>query len=346
MTTIKGCADYFLQNDTDVIIYAGSIDRSGYESFCEKLPEEKKKNLLVVLITYGGDPSAGYRIARAALHHYGCDNFRILIPSYCKSAGTLICIGAHKLIMCDQAELGPLDVQFRKQDEIFQHSSGLDILRGITYLQSDALESFKSYLIDINGGSGLSTKIASEISSKLVIGLYEPLLGQIDPVKLGEMNAALQIANAYGTRLNEKSHSLKANALSKLIHDYPTHGFVIDRAEARKLFERVEKPTEMESVVGDFANTQVWKKLRSDKPIVLDFVSTFKSSSQQSNEEESNEPSGSSGVTNDTAVSNAPSIGNDGAEGVHAGAEGVDESQQLPSGSKPDDSKSAAKRKK
>lgn len=275
MSPIEKCAEYFKAEDTDVLIYAGSIDRSGYDDFTDALPKANRTKLLLVLCTYGGDPDAGYRIARAAVHHYGCQNFRILIPSYCKSAGTLICIGAHELVMADRAELGPLDVQLQKQDEIFQQSSGLDILRGVTYLQQEALQSFKSYLLDINGGSGLSTKIASEISSKLVIGLYEPLFSQVDPIRLGEMNAALQIANDYGTRLNEKSKSLKAKSLKTLISEYPTHGFVIDRAEARTLFERVVEPNEMEGCLATFVHDRIWPKTRQGKPTVIDFIKLF-----------------------------------------------------------------------
>jgi hypothetical protein len=268
-------AKYFTEEDTDVVIYSGGIGRDGYEKFCSMLLSSRKGNLLLVLSTYGGDPDAGYRIARAAIHHYG-KNFRILIPAYCKSAGTLICIGANSLVMADQAELGPLDVQLRKQDELFQQSSGLDILRGVTYLQDEALQSFKSYLLDINGGSGLSTKIASEISSKLVIGLYEPLFAQVDPVKLGEMNAALQIARHYGERLNAKSSSLKTDALSKLIMGYPTHGFVIDRSEARELFTKVEKPSLHEQTLCEFVRTPLISQSLSQKSaLVLDYLSFF-----------------------------------------------------------------------
>jgi len=144
--------------------------------------------------------------------------------------------------MCDRSELGPLDIQVAKQDEMFQQSSGLDIVRGVQHLREDALATFSDYLLEINAGSGLSTKVASEIASKLVIGLYEPMFAQVDPVRLGEMSAALQIAHEYGTRLNEKSKSLKADALHKLINKYPAHAFVIDRAEAKGLFERVERP--------------------------------------------------------------------------------------------------------
>lgn len=280
------CAEYFLNEQTDVVIYSGGINRDGYEKFCNMLLSPRRKNLLLVLSTYGGDPDAGYRIARAAIHHYG-KNFRILIPSYCKSAGTLICIGANGLVMADQAELGPLDVQLRKENELFQQSSGLDILRGVTYLQTEALQSFKSYLLEINGGSGLSTKIASEISSKLVIGLYEPLFAQVDPVKLGEMNSALQIAMQYGERLNAKSSSLKREALNTLIMNYPTHGFVIDRSEARELFERVDKPNFNEQTLCEFMRDPILaRSVSSTSATVIEYTALFTSDTQQKDSDE------------------------------------------------------------
>lgn len=267
---------HFQSEQEDAYLYAGPIEKSGYDQLCEALEKkEKGRKALLYLITRGGNPNAGYRIARALIHHYGAENFRVAIPAECKSAGTLICIGAHSLVFFDQGELGPLDVQFQKKDEIFQQSSGLDILRGMTYLQQQALDSFNSYLLEINGGSGLSTKTASEIASNLVRGLFEPIFAQIDPIRLGEMNAALQIANEYGNRLNDKAKNFKTGSLSKLINSYPTHGFVIDRAEARTLFERVSPPTPVESAWGNWA-VQIFSTPNPPaKPVVLDLVDFF-----------------------------------------------------------------------
>jgi len=264
----------FERLDTDAYVYAGPIEKSGYELVCDRLEENKskRKKALLFLSTGGGNPHAGYRIARAFNHHYGAENFRIAVTAECKSAGTLICIGASSLVFFDKGELGPLDVQFQKQDEIFQQSSGLDILRGMTYLQNDALQAFNSFLMDINGGSGLSTKVASEIASSLVKGIYEPMYAQIDPIRLGEMNAALQIASDYGERLNEKAKNLKEGALQKLIHTYPAHGFVIDRAEARKLFERVEAPTPTEEKFGVPINNIWWRRGRQTAPTVVNLI--------------------------------------------------------------------------
>ncbi|WP_445289465.1 SDH family Clp fold serine proteinase [Variovorax atrisoli] len=277
---MKDALNEFERLDTDAYVYAGPIEKSGYDLVCDRLEENKNKRKKVILFlsTGGGNPHAGYRIARAFSHHYGSENFRIAVTAECKSAGTLICVGASSLIFFDKGELGPLDVQFQKQDEIFQQSSGLDILRGMTYLQNDALEAFNAFLMDINGGSGLSTKVASEIASSLVKGIYEPMYAQIDPIRLGEMNAALQIANDYGERLNEKAKNLKDGALKKLIHSYPAHGFVIDRAEARKLFERVDPPTPAEAEFGLPVNNFWWRRGRQNTPIavnLIDFLTPF-----------------------------------------------------------------------
>jgi hypothetical protein len=40
--------------------------------------------------------------------------------------------------------------------------------------------------------------------------------------------------------------NIDSDGLDRLISAYPTHGFVIDRAEAQELFKEVRKPTEPE----------------------------------------------------------------------------------------------------
>jgi serine dehydrogenase proteinase len=236
---------YANDNDCDLYAYVGGVGRPGYDQLCRVIPSKRRKNCLLVLATFGGDANAGYRIARALSHNYPePGQIRVLVPHYCKSAGTLVCLGAHELIMADRGELGPLDIQVQKPDEMLQLASGLDIIRGLAYLSNESLNTFREYLLDINDGSGLSTSIASEIASKLTIGMYNPIFAQIDPLKLGEMQAALTIAVDYGSRLNERTKNLKSGAIQKLSMLYPSHGFVIDRKEVRELFNRVRPPIE------------------------------------------------------------------------------------------------------
>jgi hypothetical protein len=116
-------------------------------------------------------------------------------------------------------------------------------------LKDGLLSSFRQLLVDINAGTGISTKSAADVATKLAVGIYEPILGQVDPMRLGEMEAALQIAFEYGSRLDERFENLKTNALIRLVHGYPSHSFVIDRKEAKSLFKRVRRPSQLEATM-------------------------------------------------------------------------------------------------
>jgi len=244
---------YQEEQDCDVFVYAGPIERRGYDLLCNKFSAHPtpRANAILILSTFGGDPHAAFRVARALSHRYPNGEIRVLVPSWCKSAGTLICIGAHELVLGDSSELGPLDVQVQKPDEMIGRISGLDILRGMESLKTGLLDSFRQFLVDINAGTGISTKSAADVATKLAVGIYEPILGQVDPMRLGEMEAALQIAYEYGARLDERFRNLKAQALLQLVHGYPSHSFVIDRKEAKTLFKRVRQPDEHESIIAD-----------------------------------------------------------------------------------------------
>ncbi|EMF6669810.1 SppA protein [Serratia marcescens] len=239
--------------DTDVILYNGPIDRNGYLKItkaCRKtIPA---KSVTLILATYGGDPDAAYRIARALRHNY--HELKIIIPRECKSAGTLLAIGASKLVMCDMGELGPLDVQLRKHDEMFESSSALDYYQALSGLQSFTKNAFKDYLMDIKSSCGITAKTAADFSSTLTTGLFSPIFQQLDPIKLGEVQRAVQIAEKYGERLNAYDKPMTEDSLSKLIAGYPSHGFVIDRKEAKSLFNNVDSPNDFELKIATFFN--------------------------------------------------------------------------------------------
>ncbi len=250
----------------DVITYSGEINLRGYESICEVLTKQASSSALLVLSTPGGDPNAGFRIARALQHHY--DHFDALVPRFCKSAGTLLVVGARRLYLDDMSELGPLDVQVKKSDEVFGRSSGLDILQAVNYLHTQAMTAFRSYLLELTRDAGLATKIASDIAANLTKGLYEPVFAQIDPMKLAEMQRATEIAFAYGSRLNDKSNNLRPNGLQTLVTGYPSHGFVIDRKEARTIFVDVQKPHGIAAQLSKALHASLEKNTGSSNPEV------------------------------------------------------------------------------
>ncbi len=235
-------------DDTDVISYVGAISRDGYIKLTQIIENKissgtKKDSLILVLTTSGGDPDYGYRIGRSINHYY--EKTTILIPDICKSAGTLVAIAGKSLVIGDLGELGPLDIQFRKTDEMGEQSSTLNIFKTVNELQNATLESFRHFVTDIRYGSGIGTKLSAEIASSLTKAMISPIAAQIDPIKLGEHNRALQIAKDYATRLNETSNNLVSkDALQRLVSGYPCHSFVIDRKEAKQIFKNVSQPSD------------------------------------------------------------------------------------------------------
>ncbi|MFZ7337551.1 SDH family Clp fold serine proteinase [Comamonas jiangduensis] len=251
---------------TDVITYAGSVSMTGYETICEQLKNKKGHKALLALATPGGDPHAGFRIARALQHAYG--EFDLLVPRYCKSAGTLIAIGAKKLYLDDMSELGPLDIQVKKNDELVGRNSGLDIIAALDYLRDQSMSSFHKHCTELVAGAGLSTKAASGIAAKLTIGMLKPISAQIDPMKLAEMQRAMDIAYQYGNRLNEASGNLRSQGLDLLVSGYPSHGFVIDRKEAKSIFIEVHRPERFMQLLSQALQASMDRYTNSSQPTV------------------------------------------------------------------------------
>src|SRR5690606_36396032 len=141
------------------------------------------------------------------------------------------------------------DMQLAKRDELNESDSGLVIDEALDNLEVYAFQFFDAFMRQIKEQSkGLVTlKTASEISSSIVKGLFEPIYRQIEPQKIGEVARSMAVGKNYGLRLNLKPKNLRPRALDSLLKAYPSHGFVIDRDEAKLLFRSVQHPTEQQA---------------------------------------------------------------------------------------------------
>ena len=245
--------------ERDFLLFSASISRNQHHDLSMLIAKcRKNAKCTVFLTTRGGDPDAAFRVARCLQHHY--QHIRLVIPSHCKSAGTLIAIGAHELAIGDLGELGPIDMQVLKPSELQERVSGLDAIQAIEAIEAHVRAAFHKTLMDIRRGSGLSTRIAGQFAAKIATGMAQPLYSQIDPNRLGELRRVMRIAQEYGFRLNQTSRALCPGALETLIGAYPSHGFVIDRKEARELFKNIQTPTTEESAICDL----FWKFLSEE----------------------------------------------------------------------------------
>ncbi len=231
------------EQDANIFLFSASITDTNADKLIHKIKNvhSKRKNVLLFMTTYGGDPDAAFRIARYLKRKY--EKFILFVSGYCKSAGTLLALGADEIVMSDYGELGPLDIQVSKDDD-FRQSSGLDLQQALSVISSQAFEMFAYSFSEIISRSqaNITTKTAADIASSIAVGLLSPISSQIDPVRLGEMNRLMDIALAYGQRLNPQ----EVDTVNQLISGYPSHSFVIDYAEAETLFQCLREPTKSE----------------------------------------------------------------------------------------------------
>lgn len=230
-------------HDADVGVYCGPFRPPHDERFIQTVKTKSRhNNFLLFVTTYGGSAHVAYRMARCLQRQYSKGKIELYIDRECASAGTLFAFCATSLIMADEAQLGPLDVQLRKLDEVGERSSGLTPMQALNALQSSSWELFKSSFLKLRYDDelGMATKMASQISSELTVGMFRAIYEQIDPMRLGELDRFVKIALEYGKRLQKSN--LKDGALEKLIAAYPSHEFVIDREEAENLFNSVRAP--------------------------------------------------------------------------------------------------------
>ncbi|MBF2015640.1 MAG: SppA protein [Rivularia sp. T60_A2020_040] len=238
------CIEFISEElDADAFLYSAEITDLNADTLINEIKETspKRDNVILILTTYGGDPDAAFRIARYIKRKY--QKFTLFVFGSCKSAGTLLALGADEIVMSDFGELGPLDVQVTKDDD-FRSESVLDIQQALSVIGSQAFEMFESYLLKLISGTQalITTRTAADIASSMAVNLLSPISSQIDPLRLGEMNRLMNIALAYGQRLKPES----IEVIKNLIYNYPSHSFVIDYEEAKKLFDDVREPMDLE----------------------------------------------------------------------------------------------------
>ncbi len=75
---------------------------------------DPRVDLHIMLSTPGGDGETAIRLLRQA--QSCCKELTIIVPDQAKSAGTLLALGAHRILMGRTSDLGPIDPQFSMSD--------------------------------------------------------------------------------------------------------------------------------------------------------------------------------------------------------------------------------------
>jgi hypothetical protein len=234
----------------------------------------RRKNVVLILVTQGGDAGAAYRIARCLQSSY--DRFVLFVTGFCKSAGTLLAIGANELIVADSGELGPLDVQMSKPDELLQRQSGLTATAALSTLHQQAFQAFEHFFLGLvtKSGNAISTRTATQIAVQLTGELFKNVYGHVDPMHVGEAGRALKVAEQYGDLLRASSGNLEDDALSVLTQGFASHDFVIDRKQIKALFKNVRAPNTTEQALIDMLGSATLEAQKAGERPFMAYLSS------------------------------------------------------------------------
>lgn len=232
-------------HEADIYLYSGSIEEDSLGEIAEAVTQgfNGRDRCILILATNGGSANGAFRIARFFQRTYS--EFWLCCPGTCKSAGTLIALGAHGLIMDHFSELGPLDVQIVKEDEIGARKSGLLATSTFEALadQTFALYSTLMARIKLSSANQISFKLASQLAADMTAQTIGNLYNQMNPEVIGSERRSLLIAKRYGQLLTEIDN-VRPHAVDHFVSCYPSHDFVIDDEEAKRWFKHVELPSE------------------------------------------------------------------------------------------------------
>ena len=176
---------------------------------------DPSRNLHLLLDSPGGDGETAVRIVRAAQAR--CRELTVIVPNQAKSAGTLLLIGAHHILMGPTSDLGPVDPQFPSPEGTGLYSAK-DLIAAVDQAEAAIAANPESYPLHVSLLSNVTAVMVQQARSAL--GRTEDL-----------------VKEALGSNPDRTDDEVQeiAQALKESLIDLPLdHGAVFGASDARK----------------------------------------------------------------------------------------------------------------
>jgi hypothetical protein len=181
------------------------------------------KRISLILYTRGGDGMAAWSLFN--LVRMFCDDFEIIVPSKAHSAGTMIAIGANRIIMTKQATLSPID-------PTLNHALAPPVRGSSKGSRAPvSVEAIRGYLDLVKDTLG---EAASDATGQIMLDLAR----QVHPLVLGETYRRRQQTQQLGEKLlspHVKDAKNRRKIITFLSSDSGSHDYTINRREAAAL---------------------------------------------------------------------------------------------------------------
>lgn len=215
--------------DTKIITYITS-DRRGFETQIAQDVIDLFINQLdgigivpkisLFLYTRGGDTAAAWSIVNL-LKMY-CDELEVIVPHKAHSAGTIISLGANKIVMTKQATLGPIDPSLTTPLNPKVDVNGNNIPYPVS------VEAVKGYIEFAKEQIGNDENAIAQIILNLSQNVHPLVLGQVYRTRSQIKMLAEKLLKNQIENQNELD-----KIVSFLCRDSGSHDYTINRREAK-----------------------------------------------------------------------------------------------------------------
>jgi predicted transcriptional regulator len=189
------------------------------------------QKLTLLLDTNGGSTSAAWRLIN--LIRSFCDELEVIVPMKAMSAGTLMSLGADRIVMTKQAALGPIDPSLNSHP--FAPTTKLPT--GQQAQLPVSAEAVRGYIDEVKKDVKEDAAIAA-VWTHLADKLHPTVLGDI--FRIGEQ--IRQLASEL-IKAQVEDHDKQQEIIQLLCSDSGSHDYTINRRKADAIGLKVEKPS-------------------------------------------------------------------------------------------------------
>ncbi len=202
---------------------------SPFSEHLDKIGDVDKISLFIY--TRGGNTLAAWTLVNLIRNF--CKDFEIIIPFNCHSAGTLISLGANRIIMTKQATLGPIDPSVNGP-----LNPAIPGTNNPNAKVPVSVEFVDAYLQLAKKELGITDQVAL---GNILIDLAK----HIHPLTLGQVYKSKSQIQMLANKLlgyQEMKEESKTEIINFLCSESGSHDYTIHRKEAKKLGLNIEKP--------------------------------------------------------------------------------------------------------
>lgn len=211
----------------------------------------------IILQSGGGQADDAYRLIRTFREKF--DIVNVVIPFWAKSAATIFTLGASRVVLGDFGELGPIDVQVKKDDDTDpegQWSSALNVQASLLQIEARSRQGMLEMFNQLRSKKKVTEEILkigrkplAEMLLDYSAKFYQPLLQKVETIELGTMTRSLDVGRMYAKRIltqySEMEQAKVDNFIDFLAYDCPDHGYVVDYSLLKSYLPNVIKADEM-----------------------------------------------------------------------------------------------------